>query len=389
VLVIALITFAIWYFVGPEPSLTNGLLRFVTVLIIACPCALGLATPTAIVVATGRAAALGILIRDGAAIETAGQVDRILFDKTGTLTEGRPHLTDLHAFVGEEEEVLQLAASAEARSEHPIAAALVEAAEERGVRLLPVGTFTSVTGLGIDASIGARRVRVGSAAFIRAQGIPIMVPDAVRQQEEEGKTIVFVAVDERLVGFLAVSDVVRATSKAAVAAFQAMGVEVAMVTGDALGAARAIGRAVGITEIVAGVLPKDKAATVVRYQQGGHKVAMVGDGINDAPALAQADVGIAVGKGTDIAIQASDVTLMRDDLQVAAETILLSRRTMQVIRQNLFFAFIYNIICIPVAAGLLYPAFGLLLSPMLASAAMALSSVSVVSNSLRLHRFGS
>ncbi len=389
VLVVALGVFAIWYFAGPEPRLTHGLLRFVTVLIIACPCALGLATPTAIVVSTGRAAALGILIRDGAAIETAGRVDHIVLDKTGTITEGRPELSDALPF-GDvtEEELLRVAASAEVLSEHPIARAIVEAAEARGVPVVPVEAFTSATGLGIEARKNGEAILVGNEAFMRKHGVAVEETGAVEALYADGKTVVFVARGGKVLGVLAVADVVRPTSRAAVEAFKALGVVPVMVTGDAPAAAHAVARMVGIEQVRAGVLPKDKAAIVAGLQAQGHRVAMVGDGINDAPALAQADVGISVGGGTDIAIEASDVTLMRGDLMAAVEAFRLSRRTMRTIRQNLFFAFIYNVILIPVAAGALYPTLGLLLSPMIASGAMALSSVSVVTNSLRLRSFG-
>ncbi|WP_457653507.1 heavy metal translocating P-type ATPase [Rhodocaloribacter sp.] len=389
VLFAALGVFAIWYFVGPEPRVTHGLLRFVTVLIIACPCALGLATPTAIVVSTGRAAALGILIRDGAAIETAGAVDHVVLDKTGTITEGRPELSDVLPF-GDvaEEELLRVAASAEVLSEHPIARAIVEAAEARGVSVVPVEAFTSATGLGIEARKNGEAILVGNEAFMRKHGVIVEESGAVGALYADGKTVVFVARGGQVLGVLAVADVVRSTSREAVEAFKALGVVPVMVTGDAPAAAHAVARRVGIEEVRAGVLPKDKAAIVAGLQAKGHKVAMVGDGINDAPALAQADVGISIGGGTDIAIEASDVTLMRGDLMAAVEAVRLSRRTMRTIRQNLFFAFIYNVILIPVAAGALYPTLGLLLSPMIASGAMAMSSVSVVTNSLRLRSFG-
>ena len=389
VLVIALGVFAIWYVAGPEPRLTHGLLRFVTVLIIACPCALGLATPTAIVVATGRAAALGILIRDGAAIETAGAVDHVVLDKTGTITEGRPELSDALPF-GDvaTEELLRVAASAEALSEHPIARAIVAAAEARGVALAPVEAFTSATGLGIEVRQNGAAILVGNEAFLRTHGLRVEKREAVEALYADGKTVVFVARAGQVLGALAVADVVRATSREAVEAFKALGVVPVMVTGDAAPAAHAVARRVGIEQVRAGVLPKDKASIVAELQTGGHRVAMVGDGINDAPALAQADVGISIGGGTDIAIEASDVTLMRGDLMAAVDAFRLSRRAMRTIRQNLFFAFIYNVILIPVAAGALYPTLGLLLSPMIASGAMAMSSVSVVTNSLRLRSFG-
>ncbi len=388
VLVTACVVFLIWFFVGPEPRFTHAVLRFVTVLIIACPCALGLATPTAIVVATGSAATLGILIRDGAAIETVGAVDHIVLDKTGTITEGRPELSDVVPF-GDvtAEEVLRVAASAEVLSEHPIARAVVAGAEARGIAVVPVESFVSATGLGIEARRNGEMILVGNEAFLREHGLRVPVAATVEALYADGKTVVFVARGSELLGALAVADVIRPTSREAVAAFKEMGVVPVIVTGDAPAAALAVARKVGIEDVRAGVLPKDKAVIVAELQAKGHRVAMVGDGINDAPALAQADVGISIGSGTDIAIEASDITLMRADLLAAVDAFRLSRRTMRVIRQNLFFAFIYNVILIPVAAGALYPVTGLLLNPMIASGAMAMSSVSVVSNSLRLRRF--
>ncbi len=386
VLLIAIATFVVWFDVGPAPRLTHALLTFVSVLIIACPCALGLATPTAIMVATGRAATRGILIKGGDAVERIREIDLVVLDKTGTLTEGTPRLTDVLPLDGwTEDELLALAASAEARSEHPVGEAVVAAAGARGVRLAPVEAFTSRTGLGIEARVAGRDVLIGNAAFLRERALPPAAWQSVTTPlAAEGKTAVLVAVDGAPAGALAVADAVRPTSQGAVEALHALGIEVAMVTGDAEATARAVARAVGIDHVEAGVLPGDKAEAVRRFQQQGRVVAMVGDGINDAPALAQADVGVAIGTGTDVAIEASDVTLMRDDLGAVAEAFRLSRRTLRTIKQNLFFAFVYNVVGIPIAAGVLYPFFGILLSPIIASAAMALSSVSVVTNSLRL-----
>ena len=386
VLLVAIATFVVWFDVGPDPRLTNALLAFVTVLIIACPCALGLATPTAIMVATGKAARNGILIKGGDAVERIRDVDLVVLDKTGTITEGAPRLTDVVPINGwTEEALLGLAASAETRSEHPIGKAIVAAAEGRGAVLSNVESFHSRTGLGIEARIDGRDVLIGNAAFLSARE---MTPDAWQRAtsalSERGKTAVLVAIDGEPAGALAVADAVRPTSKVAVAALHDLGIEVAMVTGDAEATARAVAHNVGIDHVAAGVLPGDKAEAIRQFQEQGRVVAMVGDGINDAPALAQADVGIAIGTGTDVAIEASDVTLMRDDLGAVAEAFRLSRRTLRTIKQNLFFAFIYNVIGIPIAAGVLYPFFGILLSPIIASGAMALSSVSVVSNSLRL-----
>ena len=386
VLLVAIATFVIWFDVGPDPRLTHALLAFVTVLIIACPCALGLATPTAIMVATGKAARSGILIKGGDAVERIRDVDLVVLDKTGTLTEGAPRLTDIVPINGwSEDALLGLAASAETRSEHPIGEAIVAAAQGRGVALSAVESFHSQTGLGIEARIDGHDVLLGNAAFLHKRDLPLETWDRIPSAlSEQGKTAVLVAIDGQPAGALAVADAVRPTSKAAVAALHDLGIEVAMVTGDAEASARAVARTVGIDHVAAGVLPGDKAEAIRRFQAEGRVVAMVGDGINDAPALAQADIGVAIGTGTDIAIEASDVTLMRDDLGAVAEAFRLSRRTLRTIKQNLFFAFVYNVIGIPIAAGVLYPFFGILLSPIIASGAMALSSVSVVTNSLRL-----
>ena len=388
VLVIAVVTFGLWLLLGPTPSLTYALLTAVSVLIIACPCALGLATPTAIMVATGKAAEQGILVKGGDAVERLQAVDVVVLDKTGTLTEGRPRLTDVVPFgAWTEEDLLALSASAEARSEHPIGAAIVEAAQARKLSLSDVESFASQTGSGIEARIEGRDVRIGNAAFLNGSG----VQESVQTEDEDalardGKTIVRVAVGGELAGLLAVSDAIRATSEEAVRRLHERGVEVVMLTGDAAASAQAVARAVGIDRVEADVRPEDKAAVVAALQAEGRVVAMVGDGINDAPALAQADVGIAIGTGTDVAIEASDVTLLRDNLLAVSDAFRLSEQTLRTIKQNLFFAFVYNIIGIPIAAGLLYPFFGLLLSPMIASGAMALSSVSVVTNSLRLSK---
>ena len=388
VLVIAVATFGLWLLFGPEPPLTYALLTAVSVLIIACPCALGLATPTAIMVATGRAAEKGILIKGGDAVERLRAVDVVVLDKTGTLTEGRPRLTDVVAVDGwTEDELLALAASAEARSEHPIGAAIVEAAQARKLSLSDVESFASQTGSGIEASVGGHDVRIGNAAFLNGSGtaadLRLSGEDALAR---DGKTVVRVAVDGELAGLLAVSDAVRPTSEEAVRRLHERGVEVVMLTGDAEASAQAVARAVGIDRVEADIRPDRKAAVVSALQAEGRVVAMVGDGINDAPALAQADVGIAIGTGTDVAIEASDVTLLRDDLLAVADAFRLSERALRTIKQNLFFAFVYNIIGIPIAAGLLYPFFGVLLNPIVASGAMALSSVSVVTNSLRLSK---
>jgi Cu+-exporting ATPase len=389
VLLIAIATFVLWFDFGPEPRLAYALLTFVSVLIIACPCALGLATPTAIVVATGKAAEHGILLKGGDAVERVRDVEVVLLDKTGTLTEGEPRLTDVVPAEGwNEAELLALAAAAETRSEHPIGEAVVAEAEARGLSLPAVNTFHSQTGLGIEATVDGRAVLIGNRDFLAEREIEQTNLDPIETElAASGKTVVRVAVDGSTAGVLAVADTIRPTSKAAVQALRDLGLDVVMVTGDAEASARAVAAEVGIEHVEANVRPADKAEVVRRYQREGRVVAHVGDGINDAPALAAADVGVAMGAGTDVAIEASDVTLMRDSLGAVADAFRLSGRTLRTIKQNLFFAFIYNVIGIPVAAGLLYPFFGLLLSPIIASAAMALSSVSVVTNSLRLRRF--
>jgi Cu+-exporting ATPase len=381
---IALVTAATWWVLGPEPHLNHAILRFVTVMIIACPCALGLATPTAIVVATGLAARLGILVREGSSIEQAGRIDRIALDKTGTLTEGRPAVAAvLPAREISRERLLGVAASAEHFSEHPIARAILEEAQASGLFPSEPKRFESETGLGVRAQVDGRAVVLGRRRFLEESGV-VLPPE---EEAPAAETEIWVAEDGAVVGRILVADRVRDTSARAVALLRGLGVEPVMLTGDSPRAAAAVARTIGISDVRAGILPHEKADVVRALRDGGHRVGMVGDGINDAPALAQADVGIAMGSGTDIAVQASDMTLMRPDPVAVVDAVRLSRRTLRVIRQNLFFAFVYNVILIPVAAGVLYPAFGLLLNPMIASAAMAASSVSVVSNSLRLRRF--
>ena len=376
VLGIALLTFAVWFF-GLHLSAAAALTPAVAVLVIACPCALGLATPTALIVGTGRAASLGILIKNGDALERAGRVGEVLLDKTGTVTHGRPVLTDvaLHHGLGRAD-LLRLAASAEAGSEHPLAAAIMAGAEG----ILPSEAFASYPGGGIEAEVGGRKVRVGTAAFLKQNSI-LLTPNAendLSRLEAEGKTAVLVAVGPEEAGIIAVADTVRQTAPAAVARLRAMGLQVSLLTGDNRRVAAAVAKEVGISEIEAGVLPGGKADAVKRRQQNGRvSVAMVGDGVNDAPALAQADLGIAMGRATDAALEAADITLLRSDLNGVADALLLSRRTMKTIKQNLFWAFVFNAVGIPLAAcGLL--------NPMLAALAMAFSSVSVVTNSLRL-----
>jgi Cu+-exporting ATPase len=348
---------------------------------------MGLAVPTAVMVATGKGAQLGVLIKGGEALQRAGDVSAVVLDKTGTVTEGRPTVTDVITPAWPADELLGLVASLEASSEHPLAEAIVRHATERGIGLQPAESFASYTGRGAVAVVGGRALAVGNDALMADYALDVapLRADAERLAGE-AKTPVFVAVDGELAGLIAVADPIKATSSAAIERLRGMGLHVVMLTGDNERTAQAVARAAGIDRVVAGVLPEGKVAEIRRLQAAGHVVAMVGDGVNDAPALAQADVGIAIGTGTDIAMEASDVTLMRGDLAGVSNAIELSRRTMRTMKQNLFWAFIYNAVGIPIAAGVLYPAFGLLLSPILASAAMAFSSVSVVGNSLRLRR---
>jgi Cu+-exporting ATPase len=389
VLLIAIGTFVLWFDAGGPERLTHALLTFVSVLIIACPCALGLATPTAIMVGTGRGAEYGVLIRGGEALETAGRVTTVVLDKTGTLTEGRPSVTDVVP-VGaiSEAELLRLAASAERGSEHPLGEAIVQAAGERGLTLAEAKAFRATPGQGIAATVDGRAVLMGNERWMSAAKIdvaPLEAPaDALAR---EGKTPMLVAVDGQAAGLIAVADRVKAATVPALRQLHALGLEIVMLTGDRRHSAEAIARQIGVDQVRAELLPEGKVEEVSRLQSAGKVVMMVGDGINDAPALAQADVGIAMGSGTDVAIEAGDITLVRGDLMGAATAIQLSRATMRTIRQNLVFAFIYNVLGIPIAAGLLAVFGGPFLSPMIAGAAMALSSVSVVTNSLRLHRF--
>jgi P-type Cu+ transporter len=400
VIALAVVTFIAWFAVvsahgGPAP-LVRAFAASVAVLIIACPCAMGLAVPTAVMVASGRGAALGILIKGGEALQRAADVTTVVLDKTGTVTEGRPSVTDMvlrpaddgGASVDRAEflrEFLRLVASIEAQSEHPLAEAILQYVREQNVRGTTPEAFQSVTGQGALGSVTGTAVIVGNETLMREYAIDVtsLRPDA-QQLSDDGKTSIYVAIDGRLSGLIAVADRVRDTSREAIASLRQMGLEVAMLTGDDQRTADAVARAAGISRVVAGVLPDGKVAEIVRLQSAGGVVAMVGDGINDAPALSQADISFGIGTGTDIAMEAADVVLMRGDLRSVVDAIRLSRRTLATMKQNLFWAFIYNVVGIPVAAGVLYPAFGILLSPILASAAMAFSSVSVVSNSLRL-----
>jgi P-type Cu+ transporter len=388
---IAFVTFAVWFFAGGEGSFVRALAAAVAVLIIACPCAMGLAVPTAVMVATGKGAQLGVLIKGGAALERASQITTVVLDKTGTITAGKPAVTDFVLAPGanaDEATALALAATLENSSEHPLAAAIVAHAREKGITAAKISSFESITGRGAMGVIDSRAVIIGNAAMMAERSIEIASASADADRlSGESKTVVFLAIDGKLAVTIAIADPIKSTSIEAVRRLKALGLDVAMLTGDQQRTANAIASAAGIERVVAGVLPEGKRDEILRLQKMGKVVAMIGDGINDAPALAQADVGIAIGTGSDIAIEAGDITLMRGDLRTAVEAIELARATMRTMRQNLFWAFIYNSIGIPLAAGVLYPAFGILLSPIIASAAMAMSSVSVVTNSLRLRRF--
>ena len=391
VLSIAIATFAIWFVLAPtEVRLSMALANFVSVLIIACPCALGLATPTAIMVATGKAAEKGILVKTGASLERAHKMTTIVLDKTGTITTGSPRVTDITSANGmSDSDLLSIVASAESSSEHPIAKAIVKAAEEKELTVSTPAQFSALPGQGIDATIDQRRILLGNANLLAAHGIDTTtLLSQGADLSSAGKTVVFASIDGVLAGLIAVADQPREDAATAIAELRRLGLRVVMLTGDNRRTAEAVAGQVGIDDVEAEVLPADKALIVRRLQSEGEIVGMVGDGINDAPALAQADVGMAVGTGTDIAIEAADMTLLRGDLRRVVTAIALSNATIRNVKQNLFWAFVYNAIGIPIAAGALYPLTGWLLSPILASAAMSLSSVSVVSNSLRLRNFG-
>ena len=389
VMLLAALTFIVWFIFGPEPALTFGLVNAVAVLIIACPCAMGLATPTSIMVGTGRGAEMGVLFRKGEALQLLQDVKVVAVDKTGTLTEGKPTLTDFHVQSGfDADQVFALLASVEAKSEHPIALAIVQAATKKQVSLLPVTEFDSITGSGIEALVNGQRIQIGADRYMQQIGLDVSAFNAeAARLGQEGKTPIYMAIDQQLAAIVAVADPIKDTTFAAIAALHQLGLKVAMITGDNRHTAQAIAARLQIDHVVAEVLPEGKVDVVRELQQQFGRVAFVGDGINDAPALAQADVGIAIGTGTDVAIEAAEVVLMSGNLQGVPNAIALSKATIRNIRQNLFWAFIYNIALIPIAAGVLYPFAGILLSPIFAAGAMALSSVFVLGNALRLKYF--
>ncbi|MCE9508105.1 MAG: copper-translocating P-type ATPase [Alphaproteobacteria bacterium] len=386
VVVTAVLTALAWGFFGPEPRLAYALVNAVAVLIIACPCALGLATPMSIMAGTGRGALAGVLIRDAEALETLEKVDTLVIDKTGTLTEGKPKLITVIAASGfDETTVLRMAASLELGSEHPLAAAIISGAKEKNLPLAPASEFEAVSGKGIIGIIEGRKVALGNLVLLSALSIPVnAIKDQAETYRQKGQTVMFVGIDGKAAGLLAVADPIKATTAEALRLLKESGLRIIMLTGDSPTTAEAVARKLGITDVEAGILPERKGAIIRELQAKRRKVAMAGDGINDAPALASADVGIAMGNGTDVAMESAGVTLIKGDLMGIVRARNLSHATMRNIRQNLFFAFIYNILGIPLAAGVLYPFFGLLLSPVIASAAMAFSSVSVIANALRL-----
>jgi Cu+-exporting ATPase len=388
VILCSIVTFFIWFFFGPQPALAHAIVNAVAVLIIACPCALGLATPMSIMVGTGRGAQMGVLIKNAEALETMEKVDVLVIDKTGTLTEGKPKLVTVRPMKGfDEKTLLRLAASLEQNSEHPLASAILQYAKKQNIKLSGVKDFKSVTGQGITGKIEGRKVEVGNRKLLEVSRIsPDKVDKTAESLRAEGQTVMFVAVDGKVAGLLGITDPIKDSTPRAIEQLHKEGFQIVMLTGDNRTTAESVGRKLNINNIEAQVSPDQKDKVVKRLQQEGKKVAMAGDGINDAPALAQADVGIAMGTGTDVAIESAGVTLVKGDLNGIVRARILSRATMRNIRQNLFFAFVYNSIGVPIAAGILYPVFGLLLSPMIAAAAMTFSSVSVVSNALRLQK---
>jgi Cu+-exporting ATPase len=386
VVVVAIVAFIAWYFVGPAPQLAHALVAAVAVLIIACPCALGLATPISIMVATGRGAQAGVLVRNAAALERLAAVNTLIADKTGTLTEGKPALTGVETASGfDEKEVLRLAASLEAGSEHPLAAAILRGAEAKDLKPAKVGGFEAVTGQGVKGTVGGRKVALGNARLMQSYDIdPSPLAKAAEARRKAGETVMFLAVDGKLAGLVAVADPIKPSAAEAIAKLHSLGLTVIMATGDNETTAKAVAETLGIDEVRAGLRPEDKLNLIADLQKQGRVVAMAGDGINDAPALAKADVGIAMGTGADVAMESAGLTLLKGDLRGVVRGVKLARATMRNIKQNLFFAFVYNALGVPVAAGVLYPFFGILLSPIIAAAAMSLSSVSVVGNALRL-----
>ncbi|MBI3177969.1 MAG: copper-translocating P-type ATPase, partial [Chloroflexi bacterium] len=393
VMILAIVGFVIWYDFGPEPTLTYGLIVAVTTLIIACPCALGMATPMSLTTGIGLGAQNGILIRSGDALQAAEKLDAIILDKTGTITKGKPELTDVietsNFRFQTSNEVLRLAASVEKSSEHPLALAIVEGAQARGLKLSNVQTFDAIPGHGVSANVEGRHILIGNLKLMNREGIALAeLEDKSKALADDGKTPMYVAIDGQAAGIIAVADTVKEDSKAAIAAMKKMGLEVVMITGDNERTAKAIARhagfQAGVDRVLAEVLPQDKAFNVQKLQLEGKKVAMVGDGINDAPALAQADIGLAIGTGTDVAIEASDITLITGSLMGVVTAIQLSRAVMRNVYQNLVGAFVYNTLGLPIALGVLYPFFGILLSPLLAALAMSFSSVTVISNANRL-----
>ena len=388
VVLIAVVTFVVWALVGPEPRMAHALINAVAVLIIACPCALGLATPMSIMVATGKGATMGVLFKNAEAIETLRKVDTLVVDKTGTLTEGKPKLVSVWPVAGvAESELLHLAASLERGSEHPLAAAICRGAEERAVSIVEVGQFASVTGKGVKGVVDGKTVALGNRSLMSDLGVEIAgVAEQAEKLRSDGQTAMFVSIENTVAGLLGVADPIKASTPEAIRALHDENIRIVMLTGDSKTTAKTVAGKLEIDDVIAEVLPDQKVDVVKRLQSEGRFVAMAGDGINDAPALAQAQVGIAMGTGTDVAMESAGVTLVKGDLRAIARARHLSRQTMRNIRQNLFFAFVYNAACIPIAAGVLYPFFGLLLSPIIAAAAMSFSSVSVVGNALRLRR---
>ncbi len=386
VVLVAVMTFVAWSRWGPAPRFAHGLVNAVAVLIIACPCALGLATPMAIMVGTGRGASSGVLIKNAEALETLEKVDTLVIDKTGTLTEGKPRLEDVEAAPGVgEDEILRLAASLESASEHPLAAAIVGAARARNIALDTVDGFLALPGKGVEGTVQGKKIALGNASLFDELRIPIDASRArIESLRREGKTVMLISVDGRIAGILAVADPLRPSASDAISQLHRSGIRIVMATGDSWATAEYVAKQLGIDEVFAEILPAAKAGLVKKLQAEGHTVAMAGDGINDAPALAQANVGIAMGTGTDVAIESADIAILQGDIRGIARARNLSRATMRNIRENLFFAFVYNALGVPIAAGVLYPVFGLLLNPIIASAAMTFSSVSVIANALRL-----